>query len=371
MDLGDQGGQQPDDARSQHPPSRSVLSSRATSGVILAGSTSLGRDACRAGRKNASIELSAAATTTRPTRCSWPMKYRIGTVATTPARMTSTERANPSPSRLSATAPAKRLTTRKGTVSARLTTATAAAEPVSCTVNQTTRHAVEPVPGHRRDLAQPQKPQGALPQQRQKVHEGRLGASRAEASVESVRRSCPPTLVTEVEEPTIRRSQRCRTCAGTGIGSHCWMSWFGPDGDVAVVLGTDRISGVIFGRYSHPALALFAGGNVGVFSRVYQAHLITQSGDVETAVTRSDEAILRAREMADPFTFAIALDYTAMLNVYRFECGLVLERAEETSAICAKHNFAYYGAMAEILAGWATEMESAQFVRHASTSRRT
>ena len=62
--------------------------------------------------------------------------------------------------------------------------------------------------------------------------------------------------------------------------------------------------------------------------------------------------------MAHPFTLAIALDYAAMLNVYRCECGLALERAEEAAAICGKHGFAYYGAMAEILAGWATGMES-------------
>ncbi len=79
---------------------------------------------------------------------------------------------------------------------------------------------------------------------------------------------------------------------------------------------------------------------------------------MRAALTLSDEAILRARELADPFTLAIALDYTAMLNVYRFEYGLVLERAEEAAAICGKHGFAYYLAMAEILAGWATQMKS-------------
>jgi len=109
---------------------------------------------------------------------------------------------------------------------------------------------------------------------------------------------------------------------------------------------------------SHPALALFAGGNVGVFSRVYEAHLLSLSGDADEAVLKSDEAVFRARELAHPFTLAIALDYTAMLNAYRFECGLALERAEEAGAICAKHDFAYYGAMAEILAGWATGMQS-------------
>ena len=109
---------------------------------------------------------------------------------------------------------------------------------------------------------------------------------------------------------------------------------------------------------SHPALALFAGPDVGVFSRAYRAHLLCQSGDVDAAVIKSDEAVLRAREVAHPFTLAIALDYAAMLNVYRYECGLALVLAEEAAAICGKHGFAYYRAVAEILAGWATGMES-------------
>jgi len=110
--------------------------------------------------------------------------------------------------------------------------------------------------------------------------------------------------------------------------------------------------------FSHPALALFAGPDVGVFSRAYISHLLCQFGDADAAVNRSDEAVLRAREVANPFTLAIALDYAAMLNVYRCECALALARAEEASTICAKHGFAYYFAVAEILAGWATGMQS-------------
>src|SRR5262249_30911688 len=68
-------------------------------------------------------------------------------------------------------------------------------------------------------------------------------------------------------------------------------------------------------------------------------------------------AVLRAREVAHPFTLAIALDYAAMPHVYRGESGVSLERAEEAAAICGKHGFAYYLAMAEILAGLATGME--------------
>jgi DNA-binding SARP family transcriptional activator/predicted ATPase len=108
---------------------------------------------------------------------------------------------------------------------------------------------------------------------------------------------------------------------------------------------------------SHPALALFA-TDVGVFSRAYVSHLLCQFDDAEAATGRSNEAVLRARELAHPFTLTIALDYAAMMNVYRCECGLALALAEEAAAICSKHGFAYYLAMAEILAGWAAGMES-------------
>ena len=46
-----------------------------------------------------------------------------------------------------------------------------------------------------------------------------------------------------------------------------------------------------------------------------------------------------------PFTLAIALDYAAMMNVYRGECGVALAHADEAAAICSKHGFAYYLAM--------------------------
>ena len=109
-------------------------------------------------------------------------------------------------------------------------------------------------------------------------------------------------------------------------------------------------------KTSHPALGLFA-TDVGIFSQAYVSHLLCQYDDTGAAVAKSDESVLRARELAHPFTLAIALDYAAMMNVYRCECGLTLELAEEAAAICSKHGFAYYLAMAEILAGWGTGME--------------
>lgn len=108
---------------------------------------------------------------------------------------------------------------------------------------------------------------------------------------------------------------------------------------------------------AHPALALFAGGDVGVFRRAYVSHLLCQFGHAQQAVAKSDESIVRARDVSHPFTLGIALDYAAMLNVYRRESKLALARADEASAVCRKHGFVYYLALAEILAGWATAVE--------------
>jgi predicted ATPase len=108
---------------------------------------------------------------------------------------------------------------------------------------------------------------------------------------------------------------------------------------------------------SNPALALFAGPDVGVFCDAYLSHLLGQFDHDEQAVAKSDASIARARELSHPFTLGIALDYAAMLSVYRRDSKLALALAEEASAICRQHGFAYYLAVAEILAGWATGEE--------------
>ena len=108
---------------------------------------------------------------------------------------------------------------------------------------------------------------------------------------------------------------------------------------------------------SHPALALFAGPDVGVFCRAYLSHLFCQSGQAAQAVAMSEESIALARRVAHPFSLGIALDYAAMLNVFRQEGKLARDRAAEASAICRQHGFVYYLAVAEILEGWAIGVE--------------
>jgi predicted ATPase len=112
-----------------------------------------------------------------------------------------------------------------------------------------------------------------------------------------------------------------------------------------------------YGSPSHPALALFVGRDVGIFCRAYLSHLLWLSGHVGQAAARSEEAIALARELSHPFSLAIALDYAALLNVFRQDGKRALAVATEASAVCGKHGFTYYLALAELLAGWATAVE--------------
>ncbi len=109
---------------------------------------------------------------------------------------------------------------------------------------------------------------------------------------------------------------------------------------------------------SRAVLAFFAGSDVRAFCRSYRAQLLWQLGESEATPGAIAEAIGAAQDVAHPFSIAIALDYAALLHVLRNEPSQALARAEEAAALCRKHEFAYYLAMAELVAGWAIAMES-------------
>lgn len=110
-------------------------------------------------------------------------------------------------------------------------------------------------------------------------------------------------------------------------------------------------------RGSHRALALFAGPDIGVFCQSYLAHLLWHRGFPDQALKASDEAIAAASRLGYPFSMATALDYAALLYVFRRETHAALEHARRAIEVCRKYDFAYYGSMAEIVAGWAAAFE--------------
>ncbi|MGH9612752.1 MAG: ATP-binding protein, partial [Bryobacteraceae bacterium] len=104
-------------------------------------------------------------------------------------------------------------------------------------------------------------------------------------------------------------------------------------------------------------LALFAGPDIGVFCRSYLAHLAWHREDGNRGDDHAVEAIAAARRMRHPFSEAIALDYAAMLHVFRGESRAAFERGREAVELCSRHGFAYYLAMANVLTGWAGAAE--------------
>jgi predicted ATPase len=109
---------------------------------------------------------------------------------------------------------------------------------------------------------------------------------------------------------------------------------------------------------SHSAVRLFAGPDVRTFCRAYLAHVLWHLGEIDEAAALSSEALERSRGAGNPFGTVISLNYASMLQVFRYDSKTALVLAEEAVAICRSHGFAYYLSMAEILAGWATAIQS-------------
>jgi tetratricopeptide (TPR) repeat protein len=103
-------------------------------------------------------------------------------------------------------------------------------------------------------------------------------------------------------------------------------------------------------------LARFAVPEIGIFCRVYLAHVLCHLGFPDLALARSRDAIATAGD-AHPFGLAIALVYTAILHVFRGESREALALAGQAGALCRRYEFAYYLSMAEIAAGWASVLQ--------------
>ncbi|MEO8130533.1 MAG: AAA family ATPase, partial [Bryobacteraceae bacterium] len=92
-------------------------------------------------------------------------------------------------------------------------------------------------------------------------------------------------------------------------------------------------------------LAFFAGPDVGVFCSSYLGHLAWHREDGNRADGFAAEAIEAATRMRHPFSLAIALDYAALLHVFRGESSAALKRGREAVDVCTRQGFAYYLAM--------------------------
>jgi class 3 adenylate cyclase/tetratricopeptide (TPR) repeat protein len=95
------------------------------------------------------------------------------------------------------------------------------------------------------------------------------------------------------------------------------------------------------------------GINMGVFCRAYLSHCDWHLGYPDRALQTAEEALALAREVARPFSIALALDYLAMLHQFRREPEAALRIAEEARSLCFEYRFDYYGAWSALIRAWA------------------
>ena len=103
------------------------------------------------------------------------------------------------------------------------------------------------------------------------------------------------------------------------------------------------------GRYHSEVYGI----NMGVFCHAYIGHCDWHLGYPDRALKTAEEALAFAREVAHPFSIALALDYLAMLHQFRREPEAALETAEEARGLCQEYRFDYYGAWSALVRAWA------------------
>ncbi len=104
-------------------------------------------------------------------------------------------------------------------------------------------------------------------------------------------------------------------------------------------------------------LALFAGPDIWFFCRSYLSHTGWHRQEENQGDDHAAKAIAKARQMGHPFSEAIALNYAAMLHVFRGESAPAFDLGRQAVELCVRHGFAYYLAMANVLTGWASAAE--------------
>ena len=99
--------------------------------------------------------------------------------------------------------------------------------------------------------------------------------------------------------------------------------------------------------------AALVGTRPEVHSRAWQGHALWLSGRPAEARSMIDWAVHRSEEVDHPYSLAVALAYAAMLAQFDHRRDDVAALTRQTSELCDRFGFVYYGDWSTILDGWA------------------
>ena len=117
-------------------------------------------------------------------------------------------------------------------------------------------------------------------------------------------------------------------------------------------------------EHSDSALSLYEPGqdsndlfvdalNPGVAVRCFAGWCQWFLGQPDRALVSIQEAVTLARHLAEPHGLSHALVFAAVLHQLRRERALAQQHADAAMALAAEHGLVFYGAMAQIVRGWA------------------
>jgi DNA-binding winged helix-turn-helix (wHTH) protein/predicted ATPase len=137
-------------------------------------------------------------------------------------------------------------------------------------------------------------------------------------------------------------------------GHHArWATAFSA-GDLEATQVHAREASAIYDRELHSAMASTYGSHdAGVCALIFAARAEALAGRTDTAARTCDEAVALARELAHPFSLALALVFDAAVHQVRRDAVATRVRAFEAAAIAREQSFRLLHAWAKAFDGWA------------------
>jgi predicted ATPase/transcriptional regulator with XRE-family HTH domain len=93
--------------------------------------------------------------------------------------------------------------------------------------------------------------------------------------------------------------------------------------------------------------------NPGVAVRCFAGWSLWFMGKPDQALARINEAVALARDLGEPHGLARALAFAAVLHQLRREPSIAQQHADAAMALADEHGLLFYGAMAQVVRGWA------------------
>jgi predicted ATPase len=113
----------------------------------------------------------------------------------------------------------------------------------------------------------------------------------------------------------------------------------------------------LYNPQQHRALAALYGKDLGVCCRYWSAMALWFLGYPDQALERINGALTLARDLAHPYSMAVALNRAAFLGQFCRERDATRQWAEAAMVIAAEHGFPRHAVLGSLLSGWALAVQ--------------